>query len=243
MPRISSSAASTRRPPGSIDFLSYIPKLCCCSQTLVTASASWCRSCTWAFIWTRSAVVSLALISLSTFLASSEATAWRRIGTTLSAASRCLSSCSTEPQRVEVAVAAEHQADVDLAALERRAGQRPVSVQGLEGLEVQAVQRHQARQAVGPRRALGSGPEDQLSSHRLKVRELGQAVLLLRGLGDRERVLIDRRRWRQRDQVDRLQVRVELGGRGSSIARGLAGALVVILEVGGGVADVEVDLT
>src|SRR6185312_7280149 len=70
-------------------------KLCCCSQAPATASASWCWIETCEFMVKRSAVVSLASMALSTLFTSSLAAACRRIGITLSAFSRCLSSCRT----------------------------------------------------------------------------------------------------------------------------------------------------
>ena len=72
----------------------------------------------------------------------------------------------------DAAVGGEDQADVDLAAVEGRLGQRSAGVEGLEALEVQPVGLLQAGLAERPGRALGRPAERHLGGN---GRQVGQS--------------------------------------------------------------------
>src|SRR2546430_6013208 len=67
-------------------------------------------------------------------------------------------------------------------------------------------------------------------------------IFLLGVFGDGECVLVRRGRGRQRDQALGVDVTVQLGDIRGGVTAGLAGLVVPVLEVGRGVAQVEVDV-
>ena len=91
----------------------------------------------------------------------------------------------------DVRVGGEQLADLHVAAVDGRDGDRSARVEGLEVLELQTVGAHQALQTERPLRAFGRAAQDQLAGDRLQIAQLGQLVLVGGGLGDDEAVRVD----------------------------------------------------
>src|SRR4029077_7919013 len=135
----------------------------------------------------------------------------------------------------------EQQADVDLAALERRDRERSARVEGLEILEVDAVRALQSGRAERPGRALRRSAEDQLAPDRREVGQLRELVLVRGGLRDHEAVLVDGRRVVEDRQALGVELLLERG-RGR-LRVGRAGRVLVHeREERGQVVGLEVDL-
>ena len=143
----------------------------------------------------------------------------------------------------DVRIGREQQADVDVAAVQRRNGQRTTRVKRLEVLELQVVDAHQTRQTERPLGTLWRTAEHQLAGDRLEVAHLGQLVLVRRGLGYHEPVRVDRLGEVEHGDVHRRQEILQRLLRGSGIRASLC---LVLGQEGFGRSQVlrdEVDLT